>query len=65
MAASSHRDVVSRRIPFLDFRAILTRNLFANSHHSSPSWLPSPRINYKIFMNALDVYGGAEMRLGR
>ncbi|GAA5845507.1 hypothetical protein JCM11251_001658 [Rhodosporidiobolus azoricus] len=34
-------------------------------HHPSPSWLPPPRLTYEIFRPALDVYGGAEMRLGR
>ncbi|GAA5877852.1 hypothetical protein JCM8547_002697 [Rhodosporidiobolus lusitaniae] len=34
-------------------------------HHSSPSWLPSPPLTYPIFRRALDVYGRAEMRLGR
>ncbi|GAA5975566.1 hypothetical protein JCM11641_003536 [Rhodosporidiobolus odoratus] len=34
-------------------------------HHSSPSWLPPPLLTYDLFRPALDVYGRAEMRLGR
>ncbi|BGP13523.1 hypothetical protein JCM10213v2_001449 [Rhodosporidiobolus nylandii] len=34
-------------------------------HYSSPSWLPSPRLTYEHLRPALDVYGRAEMRLGR
>ncbi|KAK4047515.1 hypothetical protein OIO90_006157 [Microbotryomycetes sp. JL221] len=34
-------------------------------HHPSPSWLPPPRLTQRIFSRALDLYGGAEMRLGR
>ncbi|KAK4704927.1 hypothetical protein P7C70_g1293, partial [Phenoliferia sp. Uapishka_3] len=34
-------------------------------HHPSPSWLPPPHLNYSIFRRALDLYGLAEMRVGR
>ncbi|GAA6022680.1 hypothetical protein JCM10207_008579 [Rhodosporidiobolus poonsookiae] len=34
-------------------------------HHSSPSWLPPPPLTYDIFRRALDLFGRAEMRLGR
>ncbi|GAA5919008.1 hypothetical protein JCM6882_002005 [Rhodosporidiobolus microsporus] len=34
-------------------------------HHSSPNWLPPPKLSYEVFRPALDIYGGAEMRLGR
>ncbi|KAI5478138.1 Di-trans-poly-cis-decaprenylcistransferase-like protein [Pseudohyphozyma bogoriensis] len=34
-------------------------------HHASPAWLPAPVLTYSILRHALDVYGGAEMRLGR
>ncbi|KDE03394.1 hypothetical protein MVLG_06111 [Microbotryum lychnidis-dioicae p1A1 Lamole] len=34
-------------------------------HHPSPAWLPPPSLDWPILRRALDVYGGAEMRLGR
>ncbi|GAA6058648.1 hypothetical protein JCM10212_004059 [Sporobolomyces blumeae] len=34
-------------------------------HHPTPAWLPSPTLSYSMLRSALDVYGRAEMRLGR
>ncbi|GAA5835306.1 hypothetical protein JCM5353_006728 [Sporobolomyces roseus] len=34
-------------------------------HYPSPAWLPSPTLTYPIFRKAVDLYGRAEMRLGR
>ncbi|GAA5941361.1 ditrans,polycis-polyprenyl diphosphate synthase [Sporobolomyces koalae] len=34
-------------------------------HYAFPAWLPSPPLDYSILRKALDVYGKAEMRLGR
>ncbi|GAA6043344.1 hypothetical protein JCM8097_008037 [Rhodosporidiobolus ruineniae] len=34
-------------------------------HHPSPDWLAPPPLTYEVFRSALDVYGRAEMRLGR
>ncbi|GAA5898892.1 ditrans,polycis-polyprenyl diphosphate synthase [Sporobolomyces salmoneus] len=34
-------------------------------HYASPNWLRLPQLDYPIFRNALDLYGRAEMRLGR
>ncbi|GAA6005274.1 hypothetical protein JCM11491_002642 [Sporobolomyces phaffii] len=34
-------------------------------HYASPIWLPAPELRYEILRSALDVYGRAEMRLGR
>ncbi|BGP42527.1 hypothetical protein JCM10450v2_006626 [Rhodotorula kratochvilovae] len=34
-------------------------------HYAYPTWLPAPRVRYTHLRSALDVYGRAEMRLGR
>ncbi|GAA5880869.1 hypothetical protein JCM1840_003306 [Sporobolomyces johnsonii] len=34
-------------------------------HYPSPAWLPPPDLTYPVLRRALDVYGRAEMRLGR
>ncbi|GAA6054494.1 hypothetical protein JCM3770_001016 [Rhodotorula araucariae] len=34
-------------------------------HYAYPTWLPAPRVRYAHLRSALDVYGRAEMRLGR
>ena len=37
----------------------------SDSHYAYPTWLPAPRVRYAHLRSALDVYGRAEMRLGR
>ncbi|ORY77990.1 hypothetical protein BCR35DRAFT_352990 [Leucosporidium creatinivorum] len=34
-------------------------------HHPSPDWLPPPTLAWPVLRRALDLYGGAQMRLGR